>query len=451
MQPRLPPTARRRQRIARFLEIAGEASTLLLGLRDQPSSRDWLALGLRCVTLGLRIQQERLSSSAEDPWSFISDALEDERIKPIPAELAPLFLRHCTDPVVDDQYYDSDGCSYRLVTATLGEESILWLHGTSSVPVRGPFVWSAREEQTYACVRKAAWDEMGCDQAWYAHGKLLADTTPQCEVELSGEAGLLRERVKRFIAAKVARSYLIYGPPGSGKSTTIQNIARSLGLRTLRVELAEGPGQQAKSSDAQAVATSLEAVVMLLAPDVLILDDLDRIEVSAELLRLLEFVRARTKVVLCSANRLEPLMGAALRPGRLDEVLRLDAVEEEARLRLVGNNAALAHRLEGLPVAYVVDFMARVRVLGEAAALAELPELKVRAQLIAEADDEEPPFVVPEARADSDDCIAANQPADPPMDGIALQTSCVARIPTAQMHAPYLRLIDTAPARSECC
>jgi SpoVK/Ycf46/Vps4 family AAA+-type ATPase len=77
------------------------------------------------------------------------------------------------------------------------------------------------------------------------------------------------------------------------------------------------------------------------------------------------------------------MIGALLRPGRFDEVVTFDSLDRELLVELLGTDADLADQLEGLPIAYVREFVARLRVLGRNAALEELAELTERVRAAA--------------------------------------------------------------------
>jgi SpoVK/Ycf46/Vps4 family AAA+-type ATPase len=110
----------------------------------------------------------------------------------------------------------------------------------------------------------------------------------------------------------------------------------------------------------------------------MILDDLDRVHAGGELLHFLELAARRCKLLIASANCADNMMGAALRPGRFDDVVRVERLDREVLRRLLGSDEDLCERLSTLPVAYLAEFLKRRRVLGRAVALAELEELSAR-------------------------------------------------------------------------
>ena len=123
----------------------------------------------------------------------------------------------------------------------------------------------------------------------------------------------------------------------------------------------------------------LETMLRILKPDVMILDDLDRIDVSAQVLQFLETARQSCRIVMASANSVQALQGAALRPGRIDDIITFDKLDATVIARILGVDADLTDLVRDLPAAYVAEFGRRVRVLGREQALEDLPDLERRA------------------------------------------------------------------------
>ena len=115
----------------------------------------------------------------------------------------------------------------------------------------------------------------------------------------------------------------------------IRWLTRRLGVTSVRIDLAVLSRFHGSGSDAQIVA-SLETVLKLLRPEAMILDDLDRVEVGGPLLGFLELAVRTCRLVLASANCPDRMIGAALRPGRFDEVVRVDRLDPDVLRGLLG-------------------------------------------------------------------------------------------------------------------
>jgi hypothetical protein len=144
--------------------------------------------------------------------------------------------------------------------------------------------------------------------------------------ETRAQADAWCERLKASLGDGTARSYLVCGPPGTGKSTAAHSVARALGLRLLRV------GARLATCDRVACRQLVDG----LQPDVLLLDDFDRafapdasvakpgssvaFDVS-DILSWLTDLRAQGVTVVMTANDVTHFPAALLRPGRVDEIL----------------------------------------------------------------------------------------------------------------------------------
>ena len=378
MAPRSPNQARNK-RLVRYLKMAGDAGTLAMSLRDKPKALDWLGVGLRAISLGLTLQDERRRSEARDPWKYFTDVREDEWTE-VPEEFRRIVMDAVTSTSVDERYWDGDEHSAFLARGDLDGELVAWV-GEGAAIVDGPYLLTARLEEVYRKLGERLWRKIGGAHALYGTTGLASDPLAGGNVIATAQMKTLAARVRGFLDAGEPRAYPLAGPPGTGKSMAIRWVVAELALTSLRIDL--GTLAKLHGYGAAAITTSLETLLQLLRPEVMILDDLDRINVTAGLLAFLELAQRTCKVVIGSVNSVDKLMGAALRPGRFDEIIKVDRLEPDVLRRLLGDaDQDLIEMLAALPAAYVVEFVKRRRVLGRAVALHELDELIARAGLI---------------------------------------------------------------------
>lgn len=134
----------------------------------------------------------------------------------------------------------------------------------------------------------------------------------------------LADRCKRFTAGGFRRGVLLYGPPGTGKSTLARRLAVSASNgRVLRMD----PVAVTRASY-----SGLNAIVTLLDPAVVVLDDMDRAEGATGLLSYLE--TAKIPIVVGTVNAVGRVDPALLRPGRFDEVHEVKEPGPEWRSRI---------------------------------------------------------------------------------------------------------------------
>jgi SpoVK/Ycf46/Vps4 family AAA+-type ATPase len=166
----------------------------------------------------------------------------------------------------------------------------------------------------------------------------------------------------------------------------IRYLAGALNASTVRVDLGVFTGLHGRYGE-DSVNAGLTTLIKLLRPEIMILDDIDRVEVRGEMLHFLELAQRVCSVVLATANCTDVMMGAALRPGRFDELVRVDRLDPKVLRNLLDGDTDLFERMSNLPVAYVTEYLKRQRVLGREHALAELPELESRAKMIGDRTD----------------------------------------------------------------
>ena len=366
----------------RFLKIAGDAGTIAMSLRDKPSRLDWIAVALRVVGLGMTIRDERRRAEAGDPWKFFSD-VEGVEWTEVPEEFRRLVMEHVTDARIDEKFWDGDEGSAFICKGLIGDEIVGWI-GEGQNIVDGPYILTARELECYRALGDRLWRRIGSNHVLYGMTGLVTDPFVGDGVVATAQMRELGTRMKAFLDAGESRSYLLAGPPGTGKSMAIRWLVDSLGLSSVRIDLAVLA--RLHGSHSPNLATSLETLLRLLRPRAMILDDLDRVTITAALLAFLELAQRTCAVVIASANSVDKMMGAALRPGRFDDIITVDRLDSDVLRKLV-DDEALFDRLAPLPAAYVVEYVKRRRVLGRERALGELDDLVKRSGQIAASND----------------------------------------------------------------
>ena len=383
MRPRTTSQARAK-RWGRYLKIAGEAGTIAMSLRDKPGPLDWVGVALRTVGIALSVRDERRRAEARDPWKFFTDIHGEHQWTEVPEEFRRLVMEHVGECLVDETYWDGDEQSAFLCHGMLEGERVSWV-GEGQNIVDGPYVVTARETETYRALGDKLWRRFGGDHLLYGVSGLVVDPFVGNGIIATTQMQELAGRMRKFLDAGVARSYLLAGPPGTGKSLAIRWLVASLGLTSVRIDLAMLARMHGMHSPT--LATSLETLLRLLRPRAMILDDLDRIAVTAPLLAFLELAQKTCEVVIASANSVTKMMGAALRPGRFDDIVRVDRLDPDVLRTLLADDLELFDQLAPLPAAYVLELVKRRKVLGKAQALAELDELVKRSCQIGSAAD----------------------------------------------------------------
>jgi hypothetical protein len=377
--PRRPLGQRKESKVRKliaYLKIASDVGAIVMDLRDKPSRMDWFSMGLRAANTGIGWYQDRKRVSiTHSPWEYFN---ENDEWSPFPNEYAKMVLAGAQDLQVAEEFVDSDVKLPYACIAKLGKETIGWTVDAGQV-TDGPFYREDREGPTFEALGTMLWRVLGGKQLLYSTSGLVVDAYHDEGIIPTEQMKSLLDRMTKFLVAEEPRGYLLGGVPGTGKSITIRWLAGVLGLSSIRVDLRLLAGESDRRGSS--IVVGLETMLKALKPDMMILDDLDRIEVDASVLQFLELARQSCRIVIASANSISELSGAAIRPGRFDDIITFEKLDREVIIRILGpGNADLVDMVLDLPAAYVAEFARRCKVLGRDQAITDLPELIERAQ-----------------------------------------------------------------------
>ncbi len=371
--PRKESAARK---LTAYLKLAADVAAIAMDLRDKPSGMDWFSMAFRATNVGVNWFVERKKVNLPTSiWEYFTS--EGKGWTHFPKEYHKIILANAQDLRVADEYIDTDVKLPYATIGNVGKEIVGWGVEGGQV-VEGPFFREDREVETYEELGKLMWRSIGGRHLLYAPDGLVLDSVGQHNIVPTAQMRDLLARVEKFLRAKEPRGIMLGGAPGTGKSVTIKWLIGVLGLSSVRIDL--GLLGDVSERRGGSVVASMETMLRVLKPDVMVLDDLDRIEVNAPLLSVLERARANCRIVIASANSVGDLMGATTRPGRFDDIIRFDKLDPNVVVAILGQHAHLSMQVEDLPAAYVAEFAIRCRVLGENEALSTLDELRARAE-----------------------------------------------------------------------
>lgn len=217
-------------------------------------------------------------------------------------------------------------------------------------------------------------------------GEQLIFLPPVQDLEETTFIRELEARCRSFAAQGQKRGILINGLPGTGKSQAIREVVRRMGYRTFHIT-PDVVDVLRRFTDSKGTRTTLDVFLAAIRPDVVVVDDIDRVPRSQQLsfFTMVEAFRraSNLKFVFVSTNNSEELLSPLLRPGRLDDLLEMPDLEEDLLRRMLGDdNEDLVPELAEWPIAYVQDYLVRQRTLGSAVARREIPGLQARVRAL---------------------------------------------------------------------
>ena len=177
------------------------------------------------------------------------------------------------------------------------------------------------------------------------------------------------EKIKKAYDMGINRSYIFYCPPGSGKSTITVDLIKKLNLRTFTI-----------NSIGSFNMSKMKSIFEVFQFDAVIIDDMDhQNNIGAQALEALEYLKTQVKIVIATANILDGLNPALIRPGRIDEIIHVSNLSEEVVRKILGSHQDLFDQVKKLPVAYINEILYRIRLNGKENISNDIKEMTVRA------------------------------------------------------------------------
>lgn len=195
----------------------------------------------------------------------------------------------------------------------------------------------------------------------------------------SKKATEIANTIKLYLKAGYNRSIMLYGPPGTGKSTIARKVISDLNMRSLRLRVEDIPDFSN---------STLKETINIFKPDAIILDDFDRVDMQNSLFEMLEQFERSVKVIFATVNDKSKLDPALLRPGRFDELIAINRLDDEVVKKVLGSYDDAFEVVKNWPIIYIEEYVKRRKVLSKELAEKALKDLQQRVHTFYHDDEE---------------------------------------------------------------
>lgn len=254
-----------------------------------------------------------------------------------------------------------------------------WTYHAKLNTVDHIYVETDKLDQARETIKRLLWEQFKGEPLVMRHNRrmIIGTDEPRVVFEVddafhplpSAKATEYAAYLRRCLDANVPRSVMLYGPPGTGKSTMARTLVENLGLRSFRIRVEDVSGLEN---------STLFEAISIFQPEAVILDDFDRAHAQAALLETLEFFQRHVKLVVATVNDKNNLDEALLRPGRFDELVLVDRMDEAVIRHMLGEYADGYEDVKGWPIAFIQEYKQRRRFMDPAEAANSMAELAKR-------------------------------------------------------------------------
>jgi adenylate kinase family enzyme len=255
-----------------------------------------------------------------------------------------------------------------------------WTHASQQVKAMGGvYIEAARQAEGKAFIKRLLWEQYkGKSLVMRKNTRVNLDDEDEARVifevddfkaKLSKRATEYAQYLKKPLNEGISRSVMFWGPPGTGKSTLARTIVELMGLRSFSIRI----------SDLNKLDNlTLFEAIDIFEPDAIILDDFDRAHDQVQLLETLEYFKQNIKLVIITVNNKTLLDQALLRPGRIDELIFIDKIDEEVIKYVLGEYVDGYELVKDWPIAFIEEYVKRRKYLSREEAAESVKELTRR-------------------------------------------------------------------------
>lgn len=350
------------------LVVARDIATSVSSIIDKPTPAVIAKEVLSLAVLISKKDHEHPSNHFDNPaWGCFGFSFCDQMIELIKLRKEEIKLANNSDR------------SWHAYECTIFGERIGWL---SSLNSKGHFIVDSvyyrtgRFEEFKGVIMKIFWEHFKGKPVVVHKSKIgYEDYLRINEDEIrvpyhSKRSEELAVYFKKCIGANVHRSILFYGPPGTGKTTLANTVVNALSLKSMRFRLRDVT--EIDPSDVMFILKTFQ-------PDVVIIDDIDHMPDSGQMLEILEMFKSVCKLTMATVNNRSALLDASTRPGRFDEFIEVLHLDFDVVKNVLGKKHEKYYdTIKDWPIVYIEELKTRLKFQDEDQAMASIRELQSR-------------------------------------------------------------------------
>jgi hypothetical protein len=174
-------------------------------------------------------------------------------------------------------------------------------------------------DESFYFIMSHVWRNNECIQLSNGvEGGISFNKFKSAEKNYIGDSDVYIESIKKFMNAKIKRTIMFQGIPGSGKTTLCSTLHRALSVKTIYIDMA---CLKTMSNN------DWFFCMKYAAPTVVIIEDVDRNFNSLDLV-MIEEPHYNVPLTLFTANAQSSIPVAYRRPGRVDQIIKMGSPDE---------------------------------------------------------------------------------------------------------------------------
>lgn len=372
-----------KDRVKKCLNIASEIAGILVLIKGKPTVLDLFAISTKTLDISARIHSEISSSRMMNPWDFFKAEEENSPWLQLPSAFENYIVPEAKE--INSLVGFTDPLNPNAFLAKVYGFDCGWIQHNKGQKNFTFFIKKTDYLSFLEKMNESFWKTTPGKHLLLNKGEMISDQIDISELVETNFIEEVRDYVSGILNAGEHGSCLLIGDPGTGKTLAIQYVIQQLGLRSVRIPL-----KTLARSYTWENSFDFKTSINITMPDVLIIDDIDRLDsgIQKELLDFIDTSKNKIKFFIASANNLYDMIAPLRRPGRFDEHFQVPELSNEVLQKLLSKKG-IRKEMQKWPISYVEYYNKHVRIFGESKDNEIIKKLQLRVENNRDKDKEE--------------------------------------------------------------